>query len=39
MFLQMEAEVEDRRQIQEYMDSRGKAPLPSSWRSKLGDGI
>ncbi len=39
MFLQMEAATEDKRQIDRYMNSRGKAPLPSSWRDKVGDGI
>jgi hypothetical protein len=39
MFMQMEAESEDQRSIRAYMDSRGKAPLPASWRSKVGEGI
>lgn len=39
MFMQMEAEVADQRQIEAYMDSRGKAPLPRSWRDKVGKGI
>ena len=39
MFLQMQAKSEDKRQIEAYMNSRGKAPLPSSWRSQVGKGI
>lgn len=39
MFLQMEAESEDQRAIKAYMDSRGAAPLPRSWRDKVGRGI
>lgn len=39
MLMQMEKETEDRREVSAYMSSRGKAPLPKSWRSKLGDGI
>lgn len=39
IFLQMEAEAEDKRAIKAYMDTHGKAPLPSSWREKVGSGI
>jgi len=39
MFLQMEAEAEDKRAIKAYIESRGKAPLPKTWRQKIGDGI
>ncbi len=39
MFLQMEAEAEDKRAIKNYLESRGKAPIPRSWRERIGDGI
>ena len=39
MFLQMEAETEDRIAVDNYLKSRGKAPIPASWRSKIGEGI
>ncbi|MCB0325796.1 MAG: hypothetical protein KDD69_19575 [Bdellovibrionales bacterium] len=39
MYYQMEAESEDQRAVREYMLSRGKAPLPASWRDKVGEGI
>ncbi len=39
MLMQMEQETNDRKSVKAYMDSRGKAPLPSSWRGQLGDGI
>jgi hypothetical protein len=39
MFYQMERETEDQRSINNYMYTRGAAPMPPSWRSKLGKGI
>ena len=39
MFMQMEAESEDQRAIKNYLDTRGRSPVPPSWRSKIGDGI
>ena len=39
MFYSMEREAADERQIQRFIDSRGKAPLPRSWRGQVGDGI
>ena len=39
LFLQMEKESADRRQIKQYLDSRGKAPIPGAWREKIGSGI
>lgn len=39
MLMQMEKETNDQRAIKKYMQSRGKAPLPSSWRDDLGKGI
>lgn len=39
MLMQMQQESEDRRAVKAYMDTRGKAPMPKSWRGKIGDGI
>lgn len=39
MFLDLEAEQEDIRQVNRYMMSKGKEPLPRSWKSKVGKGI
>lgn len=39
MFYQMQAESLDKRQVERYVNSRGKAPVPSAWRGKVGDGI
>ena len=39
MYLQMEKETEDNRSINRYMFSRGAAPLPSTWKNKVGKGI
>jgi len=29
----------DERQVQEYIDSRGAAPIPRTWQGKIGKGI
>ena len=39
MIMQMQNESDDRSAIKRYMDSRGRAPVPSSWRSEVGKGI
>ncbi len=39
MLMQMEQETSDRKAISAYMNSRGKTPLPRSWRSERGKGI
>ena len=39
LFFQLEAETDDRRSIKRYMDSKGKAPVPRSWREQMGKGI
>lgn len=39
MFISMEREAEDQRQIERFIESRGKAPVPKSWRGRIGDGI
>lgn len=39
MFMQMQQETVDERAIDAYVSSRGKAPVPSSWRGKIGEGI
>ena len=39
MLMGMEAETSDRKAVKKYMDTRGKAPIPPSWRGKIGDGI
>jgi len=31
--------VDDSRAIKRYVSSRGAAPVPKTWRSKLGEGI
>ena len=35
----MTKDQSDRREIKAYVESRGKAPVPRSWRGKIGDGI
>jgi hypothetical protein len=32
-------DIDDQKAIKEYMDSRGAAPIPRSWRGKIGEGI
>ena len=32
-------EKDDSRAIKEYVETRGAAPAPSSWRNKIGKGI
>lgn len=39
MFMSMQVQSQDYGQVQEYLDSRGKAAIPSSWRSEIGKGI
>ncbi|MFN8389167.1 MAG: hypothetical protein U0136_02615 [Bdellovibrionota bacterium] len=39
MLLQMQTESDDRRAVKRYMESRGKTPIPPSWRSQVGKGI
>lgn len=39
MFMQMQQESVDERAVNAYINSRGKAPVPPSWRGKIGDGI
>ena len=39
MFFQMEHETEDKRAINKYLFTNGAAPLPASWRDKVGKGI
>ena len=39
MFLDLEAEQENIREVNRYMFSKGKEPLPRSWRDKVGKGI
>lgn len=39
MMLQMEKENENRREVSQYMNSRGKTPMPRAWREKVGKGI
>ena len=39
MLCQMQAETADSRAIKIYLDSHGAAPVPPSWRSKIGKGI
>ncbi|HQH27562.1 MAG TPA: hypothetical protein PLP17_09225 [Oligoflexia bacterium] len=39
MFFQMEAQSADSRAIKAYVESRGRAPIPPSWRNKIGAGI
>ena len=39
MFLQMEKQTADSREISAYLESHGKAPIPRAWRGKMGDGI
>ncbi len=39
MVVQMDQEQDDRRAVKSYLDSKGKAPVPPSWRGKIGNGI
>lgn len=39
MFMSMQVQSHDYGQVQEYLDSRGKAKIPSSWRAEMGKGI
>ena len=39
MFVQLESEQENIREVNRYMFSKGKAPLPRAWKSKVGKGI
>ena len=39
MFYQMQEETVDRRQVERYLSSRGKAPVPKAWRDQIGNGI
>ena len=39
MFLQMEAESEDKLAVRKFIDARGNAPVPRSWRDEIGKGI
>lgn len=39
MMLQMEKENENKREVSQYLNSRGKAPVPHAWREKMGKGI
>ena len=39
MFVQLETEQENIREVNKYMFSKGKEPLPKSWRNKVGKGI
>lgn len=39
MLFQMEAEQEDIREVNRYMFSKGKEPMPKSWKSQVGKGI
>jgi hypothetical protein len=39
MLFSMQQETENKREVQRYLDSKGKAPIPKAWRSKIGDGI
>lgn len=39
MFVSMQKETVDRREIKRFVESRGGAPMPRSWRDKIGEGI
>ena len=39
MLMQMDAETANEMEIRRYMESRGAAPLPRSWRPQVGKGI
>lgn len=39
MLASMTAQTTDYMAVEKYMESRGKAQVPSSWRSKMGKGI
>ncbi len=39
MFLQMENRTEDSKQVSNYLKTKGKTPVPYSWRDKMGSGI
>lgn len=39
MLVRMEQENENRREVTNYLNSKGKTPIPRSWRGKMGKGI
>ncbi len=39
MFVQLETEQENIREVNRYMFSKGKEPLPKSWKNQVGKGI
>ena len=39
MFFQLEQESQDKREVSRYLNSKGKTPIPSSWRRDMGKGI
>lgn len=39
MFVSMQKETVDRREIKAFVESRGKSPIPRSWRGRIGEGI
>ena len=39
MVYTMSKQTADERQIRDYVESRGKKPVPRAWQSKIGDGI
>ena len=39
MFTNMQTATRNDKEIEAYMNSRGKSKLPSSWRNSVGNGI
>jgi hypothetical protein len=39
MMFQMEKESSDSRAVKAFIESRGRSPVPASWRGKIGEGI
>ena len=39
MFLRLEKAANDSKEQRYYIESRGRTPIPHSWRDKIGKGI
>lgn len=39
MFVSMQKETVDRREIKRFVETRGAGPVPRSWKGKIGEGI
>ncbi|MBP9838807.1 MAG: hypothetical protein KBC84_08840 [Proteobacteria bacterium] len=39
MFMQLQQQSSDEHEVKQYLNTRGKSRVPSSWLSKMGKGI